>query len=207
MRGVRRLRERQALINRMGFNNDGLETIRQRLEALGKPAGVLGANIGANKDSADLAVDYVCGLRALYPLVDYVTVNVSSPNTPGLRDLQAVEKLEPLLLHVRETADREEPDRRVPLLVKIAPDLADEDVLAVADLATRTIARRSTLADGYTTLNAGTRAVGAGGSGLSSHPPCPREGCPGRGVEGRPRRDHDARRFRRVPHRRVGALQ
>jgi len=85
-------------------------------------------------DQAAVEADYGKSTRLLAPYADYLVVNVSSPNTPGLRSLQAVERLGPLLEHVRRTADAAT-DRRVPLLVKIAPDLADEDVLAVADLA------------------------------------------------------------------------
>ena len=100
---------------------------------------MLGVNIGKTKvvpddDEAAVLADYEKSARLLAPYADYLVVNVSSPNTPGLRDLQAVEKLEPLLEHVRRTADAAT-DHRVPLLVKIAPDLSDDDVLAVADLA------------------------------------------------------------------------
>ncbi len=83
----------------------------------------------------EAARDYEKSAGLLAPYADYLVVNVSSPNTPGLRDLQAVEKLEPLLAAVRRRADEARPDHRVPLLVKIAPDLSDDDVLAVADLA------------------------------------------------------------------------
>ncbi len=102
---------------------------------------VLGVNIGKTKvvpddDQAAVVADYEKSAGLLAPYADYLVVNVSSPNTPGLRNLQAVEKLEPLLAAVRRHADDAVPDRRVPLLVKIAPDLDDDDVLAVADLAT-----------------------------------------------------------------------
>ena len=146
-----RLPEDRAVINRMGFNNDGAEVVARRLAARAdgldrvrriepveidrRP--VLGVNIGKTKVVPEEAAigDYEKSTRLLAPYADYLVVNVSSPNTPGLRDLQAVEKLEPLLTAVRTKAD-EVTAARVPLLVKIAPDLSDEDVLAVADLAT-----------------------------------------------------------------------
>jgi len=138
----------RAIVNRMGFNNDGAEVVAARLGARadrldGRGPGrsaVLGVNIGKTKlvpddDQAAVEADYAKSTRLLAPYADYLVVNVSSPNTPGLRNLQAVERLEPLLEHVRRTADGVTGERRVPLLVKIAPDLADDDVLAVADLA------------------------------------------------------------------------
>jgi dihydroorotate dehydrogenase len=117
--------------------------------------------------------DYGLSARLLSPYADYLVVNVSSPNTPGLRNLQAVEKLEPLLEHVRRTAD-EATEQRVPLLVKIAPDLSDDDVLAVADLAVATgldgiIATNTTISrDGLRTDPARLEEIGAGG--LSGRP-------------------------------------
>ena len=98
-----RLRRQQALINRMGFNNEGLAAACARLEARERSWGVLGANIGANRGSADPVADYVACLDALYPLVDYVALNVSSPNTPGLRDLQQRARLDELLAALLET--------------------------------------------------------------------------------------------------------
>lgn len=134
-----RLREDRALINRMGFNNKGSELAARFLErnAPRKGQGILGINIGKSKlASSDEAVaDYEKSAALLGPYADYLVVNVSSPNTPGLRDLQAVESLRPILLRVRATLDRVSSERRVPLLVKIAPDLSDEDILAVAELA------------------------------------------------------------------------
>ncbi|MEU5027463.1 quinone-dependent dihydroorotate dehydrogenase [Streptomyces milbemycinicus] len=131
----------RALINRMGFNNEGSAAVAARLAArgAGRPAfrTTVGVNIGKTKvvPEAEAVADYVTSTERLAGHADYLVVNVSSPNTPGLRNLQAVDQLRPLLSAVREAADRTVPGRRVPLLVKIAPDLADEDVDAVADLA------------------------------------------------------------------------
>ncbi|MGI5256691.1 quinone-dependent dihydroorotate dehydrogenase [Streptomyces angustmyceticus] len=128
----------RALINRMGFNNDGSASVAARLAARRAvfPATV-GVNIGKTKvvPEDEATADYVTSTERLARHADYLVVNVSSPNTPGLRNLQAVDHLRPLLTAVREAADRTVTDRRVPLLVKIAPDLADADVDAVADLA------------------------------------------------------------------------
>ncbi|MET9512296.1 quinone-dependent dihydroorotate dehydrogenase [Streptomyces flavidovirens] len=138
-----RLVKDRALINRMGFNNEGSEAVAARLAARNEALGnkhsktVVGVNIGKTKVVAEeeAVADYVTSTERLAAHADYLVVNVSSPNTPGLRNLQATESLRPLLTAVREAADRTVTDRRVPLLVKIAPDLADEDVDAVADLA------------------------------------------------------------------------
>ncbi|CAM5323244.1 quinone-dependent dihydroorotate dehydrogenase [Streptomyces griseorubiginosus] len=128
----------RALINRMGFNNEGSLAVAARL-ASREPVfkTVVGVNIGKTKvvPETEAVGDYVKSAERLAPFADYLVVNVSSPNTPGLRNLQAVDHLRPLLAAVREAADRIVAHRRVPLLVKIAPDLADEDVDAVADLA------------------------------------------------------------------------
>ncbi|WP_067484953.1 quinone-dependent dihydroorotate dehydrogenase [Actinomadura hibisca] len=130
-----RLVRDRAVINRMGFNNHGSQDAARRLRAR-KPGTVVGVNIGKTKvvPEEEATGDYVLSTERLAPYADYLVVNVSSPNTPGLRNLQAVEHLRPLLTAVREAADRVS-ERRVPLLVKIAPDLADDDVDAVADLA------------------------------------------------------------------------
>ena len=175
-----RLPEDRAVLNRMGFNNDGAQVVADRLARRGRRPGgpVLGVNIGKSKvvpddDQAAVEADYETSARLLAPHADYLVVNVSSPNTPGLRNLQAVEKLQPLLEHVRRVADAATGDRRVPLLVKIAPDLADEDVDAVADMAVA--GRRDGVLDGViaantTTSRSGLRtpadaveAMGAGG--------------------------------------------
>ena len=194
-----RLPADRAVVNRMGFNNDGAEVVAERLRrraqrlgrrgiAFGSQDGptsflggpVLGINIGKTKVvPEDAAIsDYEKSTGLLAPYADYLVVNVSSPNTPGLRDLQAVAKLEPLLRAVRRRADdvTAEQDRagRVPLLVKIAPDLGDEDVLAVADLAlaigldgiiaTNTTISRNGLVSGLEDVER------AGAGGLSGEP-------------------------------------
>jgi dihydroorotate dehydrogenase len=127
----------RALVNRMGFNNAGAAALAARLRLLREPRPVIGVNIGKTKAVPEehAVADYVTSARLVADVADYVVVNVSSPNTPGLRDLQAVEKLRPLLAAVRQALDEASPRRRVPLLVKIAPDLADEDVDAVAFMA------------------------------------------------------------------------
>jgi dihydroorotate dehydrogenase len=133
-----RLARERALINRMGFNNDGLDAVRARLERLGPLPGPLGANIGANRDSVEPVADFVRCLKALYPLVDYVTVNISSPNTPGLRELQRRDRLDGLLGALLETrAALGRTGARKPLLLKVAPDLApyEEEQIAASVLA------------------------------------------------------------------------
>ncbi|HEX6141108.1 MAG TPA: quinone-dependent dihydroorotate dehydrogenase [Geminicoccaceae bacterium] len=127
-----RLEEDRALINRMGFNNRGHDAAARRLERLGARAGLLGVNLGINKGSADPAAEYVAGLRRFAGIADYLVINVSSPNTPGLRDLQATEALGGILGRIMTA--RADLDSGVPILLKIAPDLADADALAVADL-------------------------------------------------------------------------
>lgn len=115
-----RLPEDAAVVNRMGFNNGGMEQAAKRLAAR-RRNGILGINIGANKDSTDWIADYRASFARLAPFADYVTVNVSSPNTPGLRGLQDRDALTSLLGAL--TAEREHLPRRVPVLLKIAPDL------------------------------------------------------------------------------------
>jgi dihydroorotate dehydrogenase len=123
----------RALINRMGFNNDGLDVIAKRLKTLresGRPLPVIGVNIGKNKlTEATLAADdYAQCAKTLAPFSDYLAVNVSSPNTPGLRDLQQIDALRPILQRVFENSSGK------PVFVKISPDLSDEDALAIAAL-------------------------------------------------------------------------
>ena len=126
---VFRLIRDRALINRLGFNNSGQAAALARLER-GRPKGVVGVNVGANKDAADRAADYVAGVRAFYDVASYFTINVSSPNTPGLRDLQAPTALDELVarvLQAREEMMATGKPRR-PVVVKIAPDIAEEDL-------------------------------------------------------------------------------
>lgn len=133
-----RLPQDQAIVNRMGFNNSGAQRAARALALRaqrGTSGPMLGINIGKTKVvPADKAVvDYTASTSLLAPYADYLVVNVSSPNTPGLRDLQAVEALRPLLAAVQDEAVRSA-GRAVPVLVKIAPDLSDEDICAVAAL-------------------------------------------------------------------------
>ncbi len=150
----------RALINRMGFNNHGAAKAGERLARRARRGPVVGVNIGRTKLAEDAVADYVAGARLLAPLADYLVLNVSSPNTPGLRDLQAVAELRALVRAVRPVIGA------VPLLVKIAPDLSDADVDAVADLALEEgldglIATNTTIA--RTGLATDVTAHGAGG--------------------------------------------
>jgi dihydroorotate dehydrogenase len=127
-----RLAPDQAVINRMGFNNEGLDVVAARLAARPRQ-GIVGANLGKNKDSADAIADYVQGVARLGPLADYLVINVSSPNTPGLRALQGREPLRALIDGVA-AAVAALPDAK-PLLLKIAPDLTPEDCADIAGIA------------------------------------------------------------------------
>lgn len=132
---VFRLIRDRAVINRLGFNNGGHGAALSRLENRRARGGIVGVNIGANKDSADRTGDYVAGIDAFQDLATYFTVNISSPNTPGLRDLQAPAALDELLSRVMVARDRHagrgEPRR--PIVVKIAPDIAEDDVTPICD--------------------------------------------------------------------------
>ncbi|MCS7267646.1 MAG: quinone-dependent dihydroorotate dehydrogenase [Geminicoccaceae bacterium] len=130
-----RLVEDRALVNRMGFNNDGIEAVAARLARRDRAAGVVGANIGVNRDSPDPISDYLTGIERLGPLVDYLVVNVSSPNTPGLRDWQRPERLAPLLSALVRRLGERETGRRPPLFLKIAPDLDPAGEEAIVTLA------------------------------------------------------------------------
>jgi dihydroorotate dehydrogenase len=206
-----RLPADRAVVNRMGFNNEGAEAVARRLAKRAKRlrrrgvasasqsgatsflgAPVLGINIGKTKVvPEDAAVgDYEKSTGLLAPHADYLVVNVSSPNTPGLRDLQSVAKLEPLLRAVRRRAD-EVTESQVPLLVKIAPDLDDDDVLAVADLA---------LAIGLDGIVATNTTTGRGG--LVSPPDAVDRAGPG-GLSGAPLR-HRALEVLRLLRERAG---
>ena len=171
-----RLIRDRAVINRMGFNNAGAAAAVPRLK---REAGrgirpVIGVNVGKSRvvEVDDAIPDYLESTRLLAPHADYLVVNVSSPNTPGLRGLQELDKLAPLLEAVRDAAGA------VPVLVKIAPDLSDEEVLRIAELTVRLrlagiVATNTTLSrDGLTTPSTQVQAIGAGG--LSGAPLAPR---------------------------------
>lgn len=131
---VIRLIQDRAVINRLGFNNAGHKAALARLEARAK-RGIVGVNIGANKDSPDRAADYVAGIDAFYGVASYFTVNISSPNTPGLRDLQAPAALDELLGRVMSAraAKVAAGAPRRPIIVKLAPDIAEEDIAPITD--------------------------------------------------------------------------
>ena len=167
-----RLKKDLSLINRMGFNNDGADAISRRLEKLrssGAILPVIGVNIGKSRitELEDAVSDYEYSAERLAPFADYIAVNVSSPNTPGLRSLQAIDQLEPILNAVIAKASGK------PVLVKIAPDLADEDVLGVAALATKlglsgVIATNTTIS--RSSLKTDSQSVAAMGAGGLSGP-------------------------------------
>jgi dihydroorotate dehydrogenase len=167
-----RLPADRALVNRMGFNNAGADVVATRLsrlraEEVDPVDGVVGVNIGRSKTATDVVADYAYSARVLGPFADYVVVNVSSPNTPGLRDLQGVDALEPLLTAVRS-------ELSVPLLVKITADLDDPGVDAVADLA-GTVGLDGIVATNTTIARDGLRSApdevaAAGSGGLSGAP-------------------------------------
>ena len=173
-----RLAADRALVNRMGFNNAGAAAAAARLGRSRRRGGpVVGVNIGKTRAVPDqeAAADYAASARAVAAVADYVVVNVSSPNTPGLRDLQAADRLKPVLVAVRAALDAAVPGgRRVPLLVKIAPDLTDADVDAVADLALE-LGLDGIIATNTTTSRAGlaspaAEVAAAGAGGLSGAP-------------------------------------
>ena len=182
-----RLIEDKAVINRMGFNNDGAAAVGPRiasaradLETEHRPEKrpIIGVNIGKTKvvELENAPEDYLISTRTLVPQADYLVVNVSSPNTPGLRTLQSIDALRPLLQAIRDEANRVSPHRHVPLTVKIAPDLADEDIKAVAQLAKELkldgiIATNTTIAREGLGLHTDMEKVNAlGAGGLSGEP-------------------------------------
>lgn len=157
----------RGLVNRMGFNNGGSAAAVPRIERarLRRNRPIIGANIGKSRvtEVADATADYVWSAERLAPIADYLAVNVSSPNTPGLRGLQEIDLLEPLLAAVREAAGE------TPLLVKIAPDMGDEQIDGIVDLAVRLgldgiIATNTTISrEGLSVSPAEIEAIGAGG--------------------------------------------
>ena len=133
-----RLDADEGVINRLGLNSEGAEVVAQRLASRANAPGVVGINIGANKDTVDRTADYVACIAALAPRVTFLTVNVSSPNTPGLRNLQQAAALDELLARVIDARERaSEAAPRRPLLLKIAPDLSLPDLDDVVGVARR----------------------------------------------------------------------
>ena len=127
-----RLEDDSALINRLGFNNDGIEIIKNRIKSE-KKKGVVGINIGPNKNTKDQKNDFCIGLKNFFDIADYITVNISSPNTEGLRDFHDQEKLEDLLLALNKI--KSENKINIPLLLKISPDIKDNQISEIADTA------------------------------------------------------------------------
>jgi dihydroorotate dehydrogenase len=126
-----RLEQDRAVINRLGFNNGGLEAARERLKYRRMRGGIVGANVGANKDSVDRMADYELGINRVLGLCDYITINISSPNTVGLRALQSRDSLDELIARCMAARGA----AKTPMLVKIAPDLTDEDLDDIIDVA------------------------------------------------------------------------
>lgn len=130
-----RLSEDRAVINRLGFNNKGLDAFADRLSARAERKGIVGANVGANKESADRAADYVAGMGRVWRYASYVTANISSPNTPGLRGLQERGALEDLLGRLSEArAHLERAHGKRPLFLKVAPDLDETAIRDICEL-------------------------------------------------------------------------
>jgi dihydroorotate dehydrogenase len=158
----------RAVINRLGFNNEGQEAALARLQD--RPAGIVGVNLGANRTSADRIGDYVAGIARMAEVASYFTINISSPNTPGLRDLQAPEALDALLERLQD-ARTALPRKPPPLLVKLAPDIEDADLPEVVQVLLAhgvdgIIVSNTTLArDGLR-----DRGFGAEAGGLSGRP-------------------------------------
>jgi dihydroorotate dehydrogenase len=124
-----RLAEDEGVVNRFGFNSEGHHAVYNRLAARAGRSGIVGVNVGANKDAADRVDDYVAGIEAFADVATYFTVNISSPNTPGLRDLQQASVLDDLLARVLDARDRaRQKSGRKPVLLKIAPDLTPGDL-------------------------------------------------------------------------------
>ncbi len=168
-----RLDEDEGVVNRMGFNSKGIDYTAAKLEALPptRGLGIIGVNLGKNKETEDAASDYVTGIEKLAQYADYMVINVSSPNTPGLRALQGKAELEALVLRVRDVLDKTVPTNTPPLLVKVAPDLTDDDIADIAAVA------RSSAVDGLiatnTTIDRPASLINASkseGGGLSGKP-------------------------------------
>jgi len=129
-----RLKDDFALINRLGFNNDGIEIIKKRIKSEGK-TGILGINIGPNKDTKDQKNDFCLGLKNFFDIADFITINISSPNTENLRDFHDKEKLKDLLFVLNKI--KKENKSTIPLLLKISPDIKEDHIPEIADAATK----------------------------------------------------------------------
>jgi dihydroorotate dehydrogenase len=166
-----RLTEDEAVINRFGFNSRGLAPFVANLARRRARPGIVGANVGKNRDTADDAADYIAGIEAIGALADYLVINISSPNTPGLRALQARARVEELLARVQEFRRSETAGLRPPLLVKVGPDLDVGEVKDIAQVALATgvdglIVGNTTVARPATLKSPDRKAVG----GLSGKP-------------------------------------
>ena len=128
---VFRLEDDKALINRLGFNNDGIEVVAKRIKQEEKK-GILGINIGPNKKTSDQKNDFCLGLEIFLDLADYITINISSPNTDGLRDFHNQEKLTDLLIALNKI--KKEKKKNIPLLLKVSPDITDDDIPKITDV-------------------------------------------------------------------------
>ncbi|WOI53863.1 quinone-dependent dihydroorotate dehydrogenase [Parvularcula sp. LCG005] len=162
---VFRLRSDRAIINRYGFNNEGQDVIAGRLARRAGKAGIIGINLGANKSSVDRTADFVSGIRCLGPHVDFCTVNVSSPNTPGLRALQDASALSALLSAVLEARPAQ-----TPVFLKVAPDLTDEDKADIASVALSTGIDGLIVSNTTIGLREGLKRHGEEMGGLSGRP-------------------------------------
>lgn len=131
---VFRLPKEKAVINRLGFNNEGHAAVHKRLMARRMKGGIVGVNIGANKDSSDFVADYIEGIKCFADVASYFTANISSPNTPGLRDLQGADALRVLLMAVRDARDEKaiETGYKPPIFLKIAPDVSNVEIESIA---------------------------------------------------------------------------
>jgi dihydroorotate dehydrogenase len=168
-----RLDEDAAVINRLGFNSGGLEAFATRLRARNArrhAPGIVGANVGKNRDTVDGAADYVAGIEAVAGLADYLVCNISSPNTPGLRAMQAKAPIEDLLRRVLAARDRAAPPgKKPPLLAKVGPDLSPEQLADIAEVALATgvdgLIVGNTTIERPATLKSPTKAEAGGLSG------------------------------------------
>ena len=129
-----RLGNDHALINRLGFNNDGIEIIKNRIKSDGK-TGILGVNIGPNKETKDQKNDFCLGLKNFFDIADYITVNISSPNTEGLRNFHDQEKLKDLLISLNKI--KKDNKTNIPLLLKVSPDINENNILEIVEVATK----------------------------------------------------------------------